>query len=283
MSIESTETELRQVGRLREIVARLRAPGGCPWDREQTHASLRAGAIEEVYEMVEAIDAGDDPHFKEELGDLLLQVIMHAQLADAGGRFDLEAIAEEVAEKLVRRHPHVFGETKLGDSEAVLKQWDEIKRAERQSKGAPANASALDGVSAALPALMRAGKVQKRAARVGFDWERAESVVEKIREEVAEVEEELASGDRAKLEDELGDLLFTVVNLARKANFEPELLLNKATNKFVRRFHALEAEAARLGKGLQEMSMPEMDALWERVKNAAGGEILNCPKAREPV
>jgi MazG family protein len=271
MSIESTETELRQVGRLREIVARLRAPGGCPWDREQTHASLRAGAIEEVYEMVEAIDAGDDPHFKEELGDLLLQVIMHAQIAEEEGRFDLEAIAEEVAEKLVRRHPHVFGETKLGDSEAVLKQWDEIKRAERQSKGAPANASALDGVSAALPALMRAGKVQKRAARVGFDWERAEAVVEKIREEVAEVEAELASGDRARLEDELGDLLFTVVNLARKANCEPELLLNQATNKFVRRFHALEAEAGRLGKGLPEMSMPEMDALWERVRNAAGG------------
>jgi MazG family protein len=262
----STESSLPQLGRLRYIVAKLRAPDGCPWDREQTHASLRAGAIEEVYEMVEAIDAGDDPHFKEELGDLLLQVIMHAQIAGEEGRFDLEAVAEEVADKLVRRHPHVFGENKLGDSDAVLKQWDEIKRAERESKGAPADASALDGVSAALPALMRAGKVQKRAARVGFDWEELHAVVGKIREEVAEVEVEIRAGDRAKLEEELGDLLFAVVNLTRKAKFEAEILLNQATNKFVRRFHALEAEAARLGKRLPEMSLAEMDRLWDRLK-----------------
>src|SRR5580658_5091316 len=218
MSTAEIGPALPQVARLRDIVARLRAPGGCPWDREQTHASLRASAIEEVYEMVEAIDAGDDPHFKEELGDLLLQVMMHAQIAEEEGRFDLEGIAAEVAEKLVRRHPHVFGENKLADSDAVLKQWDEIKKAERQSKGAAPNASALDGVSAALPALMRAEKVQKRAARVGFDWEDLGGVIEKIREEVAEVEAE--SGNRARLEDELGDLLFTVVNLTRKAKCE---------------------------------------------------------------
>jgi MazG family protein len=264
--MSTTETDLPQVARLREIVAILRAPGGCPWDREQTHASLRASAIEEVYEMVEAIDAGDDLHFKEELGDLLLQVLMHAQIAEEEGRFDLEGIAAEVSEKLVRRHPHVFGEKKLGDSEAVLKQWDEIKRAERQSKGAPADASALDGVSAALPALMRAEKMQKRAARVGFDWEHAGAVVEKIREEVAEVEEEMRQGDRVKLEEELGDLLFTVVNLTRKANCEAEILLSEATNKFVRRFHAMEAEAAKIGKTLQDMTPGETDALWERVK-----------------
>jgi len=266
MSTESAETNLPQVARLRDIVAKLRAPGGCPWDREQTHASLRADAIEEVYEMVEAIDAGDDAHFKEELGDLLLQVIMHAQIAREEGRFDLEGIAAEVCGKLVRRHPHVFGDKKLGDSEAVLKQWDEIKRAERAGKGAPSNASVLDGVSMALPALMRAGKVQKRASRVGFDWDRPEAIVEKIREEVAEVEAELASGDRAKLEEELGDLLFTVVNLARKSKFEAEILLNQAANKFVRRFHALEAEAARSGKSLGGMSLAEMDTLWEKVK-----------------
>ena len=273
MSIQSLETgpNLPQVARLRDIVAKLRAPDGCPWDREQTHASLRAGAIEEVYEMVEAIDAGDDPHFKEELGDLLLQVIMHAQIAGEEGRFDLEGIAAEVTEKLVRRHPHVFGEKRLGDSDAVLKQWDDIKRAERESKGAPANASALDGVSAALPALMRAEKMQKRAARVGFDWEHLHAVVEKIPEEVAEVEEEIRSGDRAKLEDELGDLLFAVVNLTRKAKFEAEILLNQATNKFVRRFHALEAEAERLGKPLPELSPAEMDAIWERMKDEAEG------------
>jgi MazG family protein len=271
MSTELAENgpPLPQVERLRDIVARLRGPEGCPWDREQTHASLRAGAIEEVYEMVEAIEAGDDPHFKEELGDLLLQVIMHAQIAGEEGRFDLEGVAAEVADKLVRRHPHVFGETRLGNSEAVLKQWDEIKRAERESKGAAKDASALDGVSAALPALMRAEKVQKRAARVGFDWEHLEAVVEKIREEVAEVEEEIASGDRARLEDELGDLLFSVVNLSRKAGFEAEILLNQATNKFVRRFHGMEAEAARRGKGLAEMPPGEMDAIWEEVKGIA--------------
>ena len=152
MSIQSSQTgsPLPQLARLRDIVAKLRAPDGCPWDREQTHASLRSGAIEEVYEMVEAIDSGDDPHFKEELGDLLLQVVMHAQIAGEEGRFDLEAIAAEVADKLVRRHPHVFGENRLGDSEAVLKQWDEIKRTERETQGAPANASALDGVSMAV-------------------------------------------------------------------------------------------------------------------------------------
>jgi MazG family protein len=261
-------SQLPQVARLREIVARLRAPDGCPWDREQTHASLRAGAIEEVYEMIEAIDAGDDPHFKEELGDLLLQVIMHAQIASEDRRFDLEEVASEVADKLVRRHPHVFGEQKLGDSDAVLKQWDEIKKEERRSKGAPANASALDGVSAALPALMRAEKVQKRAARVGFDWDQLHAVVEKIREEVSEVEQEIAAGDRAKLEDELGDLLFAVVNLTRKAKYDAEILLNQATNKFVRRFLALEKEAARQGRGLPEMSLPEMDAIWEKVKDA---------------
>jgi len=268
MSNESPETgsHLPRVARLRDIVARLRAPDGCPWDREQTHRSLRAGAIEEVYEMVEAIDAGDDAHFKEELGDLLLQVVMHAQIAGEEGRWGLEDIAAEVGEKLVRRHPHVFGEKKLGDSEAVLKQWDEIKRAEREKKGAPANASALDGVSGALPALMRAEKVQKRAARVGFDWDDLAPVVEKIREELAEVETEVAAGDRKALEDELGDLLFAVVNLTRKAGFEAEMALTQATNKFARRFQAMEAEAARMGKVLGEMTPGEMDEVWEKLK-----------------
>lgn len=260
------EKSLPELARLKGIVAALRAPGGCPWDREQTHASLRASAIEEVYEMVEAIDHGDDPHFKEELGDLLLQVLMHAQIAEEEGRFDLEAIAAGVAAKLIRRHPHVFGDTQLGDSDAVLKQWDEIKRAERESKGAPANASALDGVSLALPALMRAEKVQKRAARVGFDWEHLHAVVGKIREEVAEVEREVESGDRPALEAELGDLLFAVVNLTRKAKFDAEILLSQATDKFVRRFHALEAGAQRAGKTLAGMSLAEMDAIWDQVK-----------------
>lgn len=262
----TSPSSLPKLARLREIVAILRAPGGCPWDREQTHASLRGAAIEEAYEVVEAIESGNDPHFQEELGDLLLQVVMHAQIAEEEGRFDLEEVAGVVAEKLVRRHPHVFGEQKLADSAAVLQQWDEIKRAERAGKGAPVNASALDGVSSALPALMHAEKVQKRAARAGFDWEHLGQVVEKIREEAAEVEEEIASGDRARLEDELGDLLFSVVNLTRKAEYEAEILLKQATNKFVRRFHAMEAEVARRGERLGALNLAQLDAIWDQVK-----------------
>jgi MazG family protein len=277
---EGPASDLPQVARLRDIVARLRAPDGCPWDREQTHASLRAGAIEEVYEMIEAIDAGDDPHFKEELGDLLLQVIMHAQIASEDARFTLEEVAAGVADKLVRRHPHVFGDQRLGDSDAVLKQWDEIKKAERASKGAPPTASALDGVWSALPALMRAEKIQKRAARVGFDWAHLHAVVEKIREELVEVEHEIRAGERAKLEDELGDLLFAVVNLTRKAKFDGEILLNQATSKFVRRFHAMESLAARAGRELPQLSLAEMDAIWDRVKaDEFAGDIPSAASA----
>jgi MazG family protein len=255
------------VDQLRGIVARLRAPGGCPWDREQTHASLRSGLIEEAYEVVEAIDRNDDAHFREELGDLLLQVIMHSQIASEQGRFDFDAVAGEVAEKLVRRHPHVFGDTKLGDSEAVLQQWEEIKTRERAAKGdAPARASVLDGISSSLPALMRAEKVQKRVARVGFDWSDLSSVVAKIREELLEVEREIAAAERDRLAEELGDLLFTVVNLTRKAKFEAELLLAHATNKFIERFRAVEDAVAGQGKAVTELPLPELDAIWDQVK-----------------
>jgi MazG family protein len=275
MDTDPAAAPLPQLARLRDIVTRLRAPGGCPWDREQTHASLRSSAIEEAYELVEAIDAKDDPHFKEELGDLLLQVLMHAEIAREEGRFNLEAIAQEVADKLVRRHPHVFGDVQLGDSDAVIKQWEEIKKAERESKGAPANASALDGVSQALPALMRAGKIQKRAGRVGFDWPDPAGVIAKLREEIAEVEAELAANDRAKLEGELGDLLFTAVNLTRKCGFEAEMLLAESTAKFIRRFHAVEAAAAGQGQVLADMEMQAMDALWENVKAAEKSPASN--------
>src|SRR5215210_72024 len=176
---------------LLSIVAKLRAPDGCPWDREQTHESLRSGLIEEAYEALEAIDRKDDAHFREELGDLLLQVVMHSQIAAEEGRFDFDAVARDIAEKLVRRHPHVFGENRLADSDAVLKQWDEIKREERDRKGVSMQPSVLDGVSTALPALMRAEKIQKRAARVGFDWEDVREVVSKLREEIDELEETL--------------------------------------------------------------------------------------------
>ncbi len=255
---------------LRGIVARLRAPGGCPWDREQTHASLRSGLIEEAYEVVEAIDRRDDPHFREELGDLLLQVVMHSQIAEEEQRFDLDQVAREIAEKLVRRHPHVFGADTLETSDAVLKKWDAIKRSERQMKGG--STSILDGVSKALPALMRAEKIQKRASQVGFDWENLHQVVEKIREETSEVEEAMRSGHAAHLEEEIGDLLFSVVNLSRKAKLDAELTLNGATNKFVQRFQALEAELARRGMTFENTGLPELDVIW--------GELKRDPSSR---
>ncbi len=255
---------MSEIDRLREIVAKLRAPDGCPWDREQTHASLRSSLIEEAYEVCEAIDNKDDAHLREELGDLLLQVVMHAQMASETVRFDFDEIAREIADKLVRRHPHVFGENKLADSAAVLKQWDEIKRAEKGKQ----SESILANISHAMPALMRAEKVQKRVARVGFDWTDLHSVVEKIREEVLEVEAEIRRNEHAKLEEELGDLLFAVVNLTRKAKFDAELLLNAATNKFVERFQKLEAVVNKRAKKVGELSLTELDGIWDEIKNA---------------
>ena len=254
----------KELDHLKEIVARLRAPDGCPWDREQTHASMKSGLIEEAYEVIEAIDNQDDAHFKEELGDFLLQVVMHCQIASEEGRFDLEQVAAIISEKLVRRHPHVFGETSAADSEAVLAQWDEIKRAERGDSAK--EASVLDGISKALPALMRAEKVQKRAARVGFDWKKAHDVVEKIREEVVEVEQELIAENQEKLEEEIGDLFFAVVNLARKAKIDSELALQQATSKFTARFHKVEAAMRAQNKSFNEASFEELDAIWDAVK-----------------
>lgn len=247
---------------LREIVARLRAPDGCPWDREQTHRSLRASLIEEAHEVVEAIDRADDAHLREELGDLLLQVVMHSQLAAEEGRFTFDDVARGIAEKLVRRHPHVFGGEALGDSGAVLRQWDEIKRAEKGGAG-----SVVDGVSPALPALMRAQKVQQRAARVGFDWAALPEVIAKVREELGEIEQ--AAPD--EVEEEIGDLLFSAVNLARKAGFEPELALHAATEKFIRRFQKMEVTITARGESLDQLTLAQMDAVWDEVKRSETG------------
>ncbi len=253
--------ELTPIERLRAIVARLRAPDGCPWDREQTHSSIRSDLLEEAYEVVETINSGDDAHFREELGDLLLQVVMHSQMASEEGRFDFDEIATLIADKLVRRHPHVFGENKLGDSESVLKQWDEIKREERGLEN-----SAMDGVSQALPALMRAAKVQKRAARVGFDWSELDPVLRKIREETDEVAQEIESDHQTALAEEIGDLLFSVVNLARKLKIEPEIALQHATRKFEMRFRNMEREILARGEDLHTSSLDQLDAIWEAVK-----------------
>lgn len=250
--------------RLCEIVRQLRAPGGCPWDREQTHESLVPGLLEEAYEVAAAIRAQDDANLREELGDLLLQVVMHAEIASEENRFTIEEVAREIGEKLVRRHPHVFGDTEARDSGAVLKQWDAIKRTE---KGADADAPYFAGLTRALPALMLAQKTQTKAARVGFDWSEISDVVGKVDEEVAETKDAMESGDQSAIADEIGDLLFAAVNLARKNKLDAETLLAAATEKFIRRFHAMETEVKRTGAQLGDLDLASLDAIWNRVKH----------------
>lgn len=251
--------------RLRHVVHRLRAPGGCPWDQEQTHESLIPHVLEEAYEVVDAIRSGDPALLCEELGDLLLQPVLHAEIAAETGAFDLDQMAHGLSDKLIRRHPHVFGEATAATADAVLTQWDAIKRTE---KGTQAEGH-LHGVGAGLPALMRAQKLQKKAARVGFDWPEAGPVFAKIREEAGELEEAVAAGHSADMMDELGDLLFSVVNLARKLGIEAEAALAEANEKFVRRFHAVEANLAAEGKPLGQASLAEMDAAWDAIKKQA--------------
>lgn len=248
---------------LREIVARLRSPGGCPWDIEQTPDSLIPGMIEEVYEVIEAIEKRDHVNLREELGDLLLQVVMQAQIASEEGRFHFDDLTAAVSEKLIRRHPHVFGNTEAKDSAEVLRQWDEIKRAE---KGENAPQSLLDGVPKSYPALLRAKKLQIKAAKIGFDWPDAEPILDKIYEELGEVRSALFSGDAAHLEEEIGDLFFSIVNLSRKCGSDPELTLQKASDKFLNRFQQMESLAATAGADLKSMSSDEMEMLWGQAK-----------------
>jgi len=254
---------MSDVSRLQEIVTRLRAPDGCPWDREQTHSSLRSSLVEECYEVVEAINREDDPNLQEELGDILLHVVMHSHLANEREAFTFEQVVETVCEKLIRRHPHVFGDTSAENSQQVLKQWEQIKR---QEKGG--EASVLAGLPIALPALMRAQNAQKKAARVGFDWESAFPVYDKIEEEMAEVREAVANNDTQAVEEEIGDLLFSVVNLARKLKVDSETALTSATSKFVNRFQAVEAALAETGRKIEDASPEEMNRLWDEHKRA---------------
>lgn len=249
--------------RLRYIVHRLRAPGGCPWDMEQTHESLIPHVLEEAYEVVDAIKSGDPTLICEELGDLLLQPVLHAEIASETGAFDIDKMAHGLSEKLIRRHPHVFGEASAATSDAVLTQWDAIKR---QEKGTQKEGH-LHGVGNGLPALMRAQKLQKKAARVGFDWPDVAPVFSKLREEIAELEEAIAKGETAAMEEELGDLLFSVVNLARKLDIGSEAALAAANEKFIRRFHAVEDQLTAAGKKLGEATLEEMDAAWDAAKS----------------
>jgi len=248
--------------KLCDIVAKLRAPGGCPWDREQTHESLLAAVIEEAYEVTEAARAKNDAHFCEELGDLLLLVVMHAEIASEAGRFNIDEIIRDISDKLIRRHPHVFGTSDARDSGAVLKQWEAIKREEKK-----ADLHYFVSLPKALPALMRAQKAQSKAARVNFDWTEVRDVVAKVEEELREMKEAIAALNRARIEDEIGDMLFAVVNLARKCKIDAESALQGGTDKFVTRFNQLEDEVKARGKELGEVDLSEMDEIWNRIKN----------------
>jgi MazG family protein len=251
-----------QLARLRAIMHRLRAPGGCPWDAEQTHASLVPNLIEEAYETVDTIQRGDIEHLKEELGDLLLQVVFHSELAEEAGNFNLDDVARGISDKLVRRHPHVFALSSATTSDAVLRQWDEIKRAEKGDVGKPY----LHGVGKGLPALLRAVKLQKKAAKVGFDWPDEAGVLAKLREELDELEYAVRAGDDAATEEEMGDLLFSVVNLARFRKVDPEMLMAAANTKFETRFAAMERDLKQHGLDLESATPARMEESWEAAK-----------------
>ncbi len=258
------------------VQARLRAPKGCPWDREQTHDSLRTYMIEEAYEVLEALEGKDDVKFAEELGDLLLQIVFHSQIAKEEGRFGISDVIREVHDKMVRRHPHVFGSVKAKNSEEVLKKWEQIKAEERASakaKGAVSGKaeevepSLLDGVSRGMPATLEGFQLTRRAARVGFDWDDAGGVLEKIREEASELKAALDSAETREQEEELGDLLFAVINLARFLHVDPEIALKKANHKFSRRFKEMESLARQQGSEFKELPREKMEALWTSVKS----------------
>jgi nucleoside triphosphate diphosphatase len=247
--------------RLCEIVAKLRAPDGCPWDREQTNESLLPALIEEAYEAAGAVRAKDDANLSEELGDLLLLIVMHAEIAGETGRFKIDNVIRDVSEKLVRRHPHVFAKSDARDRGAVLKQWEAIKREEKKT-----GSHYLGSLPAALPALIRAQKAQSKAARVNFDWTELKDVVAKVDEELGEVKTAMIGQDREAIEDEIGDLLFAVVNLARKCQLDAESALQKATDKFVGRFNRLEDELRAQSKKLGDVDLAELDQIWNEIK-----------------
>ena len=262
-----------EFNRLCQIVARLRAPGGCPWDREQTNESILPQLIEEAYELVGAVRANDIHNFREELGDLLLHIVMHSEIAREDGRFSIADVIKDVSDKLVRRHPHVFGDSKATNSDAVVKQWERIKHEE---KGVDTHY--LASLPAALPALMRAQKAQKKVARVNFDWENLSDVIAKVDEELGETKEAIEKSvspvpneserrrATAEIENEVGDLLFAVVNLARKTGIDAESALQNATDKFRNRFNRVEDELKARGKKLGEADLAELDEIWEQIK-----------------
>ena len=267
------------------LQARLRAPNGCPWDREQTHDSLRTYLVEETYEVLDALDSGDARKFADELGDLLLQIVFHAQLAAEAGKFDIAVVIEQIYTKMVRRHPHVFGKVRAETSAQVLKNWEQLKAEERaKDRGAQApaaaSASILDAVSRNLPAVLEAHQLTRRAANVGFDWRDVNGIFDKLSEETAELKRLLASGDgrparledkSEELEEEAGDLLFVGVNIARFLSLDAEIALKRANGKFARRFREMECLAEVRGQALSGLSAEELDSLWNEVKSTGAG------------
>jgi len=259
-------TPSRDIGRLLDIMAALRTPQtGCPWDLAQSFATIAPYTLEEAYEVADAIARNDLADLKEELGDLLLQVVFHARMAEERGAFDFSDVVETITDKLIRRHPHVFGDQRAGDPRAVEGLWERIKAEEKVVRGRSGERGILAGVPVALPALTRALKLQAKASQVGFDWHDPRAVLRKIREEADEIEEAL-DGDQAAAAAEVGDLLFAAVNLARHLRADPEALLRQTNQKFERRFAAIENALAARGKAPQSATLAEMDALWEEAK-----------------
>ena len=250
-----------ELEKLVEVMAALRRENGCPWDREQTQQSLKPFLVEETYEVLEAIDEGNPEKVKEELGDLLFQIIFHCQLAAEKGEFDIHEVMHKISEKMIGRHPHVFGDARYETPAEVLRQWEERKREEGKN-----TESILEGIPRELPSLLRAHRIQARAARVGFDWKRVDDVLKKLDEELGEFRQALAGRNQNEIEDELGDIFFVLVNISRFVGVNPEDALRKTISKFISRFRYIEMKAAESGKSLSEMTLEEMDALWDEAK-----------------
>jgi len=246
-----------------DIIAKLRSEDGCPWDREQTNDSLKPGLIEEAYEVIDAIDEKNDEKFQEELGDLLMQVLLNAQIAEDEDRFNICGVIQEISEKLTRRHPHVFSDAQFSDTQELLTHWENVKRSEYGNRD---RKSLMDGVPSQMPQLMKARKIQSKASRVGFDWEKTEDVLKKVEEEIEELKISIKESDPDGMEEEIGDLLFSVVNLSRFLSVEPEEALRKTNAKFISRFKQIEAEIEARGDDINDYDLEALDELWEKAK-----------------
>lgn len=278
MTTRSTSAD--PFGKLLHLMEKLRGPEGCPWDQEQTHETLKPMLIEEAFEVLEALDGNDPDAICEELGDLLFQVIFHSQIARENGEFDAYEVCRRIYDKMVRRHPHVFGEASFKDTNDLLRNWEDIKAAERKVAGQKerTDSSLLAGIPEKLPAFYRANQMTAKAARVGFDWGNISQIGEKIVEEFNEVEDALEQGDQGRVRDEVGDLLFTAVNLCRRLNLDPETTLRGASEKFSRRFRRMEEHFRRGGKDLRDVAPGDMDSFWQSQKGKAAND---CPSSEQ--